>query len=51
MLDADTLSENMASKNGRTWHVARPLPGPFLSRLKDAWAVLTARAEAVRFRE
>lgn len=29
------------------WVEDRPLPGPFVSRLKDAWLVLTGRADAL----
>ena len=28
---------------------SRPLPGPFVLRLRDSWAVLMGRAEAVIF--
>jgi hypothetical protein len=31
------------------WIPARPLAGPFLWRLRDAWAVLRDRAVAVRW--
>lgn len=31
------------------WVIARPMPGPFLLRLKDAWLVAKGEADAVRF--
>lgn len=34
--------------NGR-WYVSRPLLPPFVVRLKDAWLVLTGKADAVTF--
>ena len=33
------------------WVIARPLLGSFISRLKDAWLVLTGKADAVKFHE
>jgi hypothetical protein len=30
----------------KKWVPARPLPEPFIYRLKDAWAVLIGRADA-----
>jgi hypothetical protein len=31
------------------WVVARPIPAPFIQRLKDAWLVLIGKADAVKF--
>ncbi len=31
------------------WVVSRPLPGPFVGRLKDGWLVVIGKADAVRF--
>jgi hypothetical protein len=31
------------------WTPSRPIPGPFIDRLFDAWAVLRGKAEAVKF--
>ena len=50
MLRADDLHKNQACINGK-WVVAKPLPEPFLWRLKDAWKVLKGEAEAVSFEE
>jgi hypothetical protein len=36
----------MAEINGR-WYKAKPWPGPFTWRLRDAWAVLCGKADAV----
>lgn len=33
------------------WYVAKPLQGPLLSRIKDAWAIITGKAVAVSFTE
>lgn len=33
----------------RGWIPAKPLAGPFINRLKDAWAVLLDKAVAVKF--
>jgi hypothetical protein len=31
------------------WVLARPIIGPFISRIKDAWQVLIGKADAVKF--
>jgi hypothetical protein len=31
------------------WVLARPVIGPFWSRVKDAWGVLTGRYDAIKF--
>lgn len=31
------------------WVISRPLSGPFITRLKDAWLVICGKADAVRF--
>lgn len=36
---------------GGRWVPARPLPGPFLWRLRAAWAVLRGRADAFTWPE
>jgi hypothetical protein len=36
--------------NGK-WLPARPLAGPFWARLKDAWRVLTGKADAFTWPE
>jgi len=48
MLDIFTIDDNRELYEGR-WIPSRPLPGPFIRRLLDAWAVLRGRAEAVRW--
>lgn len=40
-------NQYLSYKNG--WQPSRPLPGPFISRLRDAWLVLIGEAEAVEF--
>ncbi len=51
MLKADDIAREwpQGSSDGETWHLSQPVPGPLVNRLRDAWAVLTGRAEAVRF--
>lgn len=46
MLNAYTMNQNQEEREGK-WIPSRPLPGPFVSRLRDAWKVLWGRAEAV----
>jgi hypothetical protein len=36
---------------GRGWFLAKPVSGPFMWRLRDAWKVLTGKAEAVMFEQ
>ena len=48
MLDVCHLDDNRELYQDR-WIPSRPLPGPFLRRLMDAWAVLLGHAEAVRW--
>lgn len=31
------------------WVLSRPIPGPFICRLKDAWMVLIGEYDAVRW--
>lgn len=33
------------------WKLARPEPGVFIDRLKDAWQVLIGKADAIRWYE
>jgi hypothetical protein len=40
-----SMAENHAEVNGR-WVAARPLVGSLWSRLRDAWEVIRARADA-----
>jgi len=42
-------NENQSLSYKHGWVPAKPLPQPFIWRLKDAWAVLLGRAEAVCF--
>ncbi len=44
----DSYSEVQTEKEGK-WVISRPLPGPFIARLKDAWLVLIGKADAVTF--
>lgn len=39
------------TKIGRRWFVAKPVKGPFITRLKDVWGVLIGRYDAVKFAE
>ena len=48
MVDALTMDQAQQEHEGR-WIPSRPVPGPLWSRLRDAWAVLWGRAEAVRW--
>ena len=47
---ADNIKDSsvQACINGK-WVVARPISYFGLQRIKDAWAVLTGKADAVRF--
>jgi len=44
----DTANHTRKEIDGQ-WVPARPLPGPFWWTVKDAWAVLTGKADAVRW--
>lgn len=44
----DTYMRTTAEIDGH-WVIARPLRGPFISRLRDAWLVLIGKADAVTF--
>ncbi len=48
MLNADKLSECKKLIDNK-WVIARPLGGPFLWRLWDAWQVIRGKADAVFF--
>jgi|GEM_PF-5115485 len=48
MLKADDLQITMINIDGK-WVVAKPLPQPFIRRIRDAIAVLKGKAEAVCF--
>ena len=48
MMEADEIARSQAEIDGR-WVASRPLPASFWERLRDAWAVLLGRAEAVKF--
>jgi hypothetical protein len=48
MLRIDDLVNTRTCVNGK-WVIARPLPGPFISRLKDALQVILGKADAVKF--
>jgi hypothetical protein len=48
------IEDVLANQTGQNtpgfgWMPARPVSGPFLCRLSDAWAVITGKAEAVRW--
>jgi hypothetical protein len=45
-----TAPQSQKEINGR-WVPARPYPGPFVWRLRSAWAVLTGRADAFTWPE
>ena len=49
MLKAENIAYNQVNINGK-WVAAKPEPQPFVLRAKDAWAVLTGKAEAVSFK-
>lgn len=44
---SDVLEDwpNVTQHKGE-WVPARPIPGPFISRVRDAWGVLTGRSDA-----
>lgn len=44
----DSYKEAKTEIDGKWW-IARPLSGPFITRLKDVWLVLIGKADAVRF--
>jgi len=46
----DDLLDTQVEVCGR-WFTSRPLPGPLRWRIRDAWNVLTGRADAVEFVE
>lgn len=48
MLQADSLRHNTVYID-RKWVCAKPFRRPFWYRIKDAWAVLKGKAEAVSF--
>lgn len=45
----DMAVHNQEVRADKRWHPARPLPDPFITRVRDAWAVLVGRADAVRW--
>lgn len=51
MIHADAIlhGPTTESTTGKFWTAARPIPGPFIERIRDAWLVLTGRCEAVIF--
>ena len=53
MLLARDLAKNwpIAEIAPGIWTPSRPVPGPFIDRLLDAWAVLCGTADAVKFEE
>lgn len=51
MIYVEDLMSNFESVDGITWRPAKPEPGPFINRLRDAWYVLTGRYEAVHWRK
>lgn len=50
MIIADELKNDwpQAEISG-LWVLSKPVPAPFIVRLRDAWTVLCGRAEAVEF--
>jgi hypothetical protein len=48
MLKIDELINTKICINGK-WVIARPLPIPFLWRLKDSLQVILGKADAVKF--
>lgn len=40
---------NQKKEIGGKWYISRPLLGPFIARLKDAWLVIAGKADAVTF--
>lgn len=53
MIEAEHLREGwpLAETRPGKWVLSRPLDGPFINTLKDAWAVLRRRCVAVRFED
>ena len=51
MLLADAMSKCMCEIRPGIWVIAKPIPGPFKTRLHDAIQVLKGKAEAVKFIE
>ena len=47
LLDLFRLAKEAQCEINGKWVPARPLPGPFLWRLSDAWKVLKGEADAV----
>lgn len=45
-LNIDILAQSRTEIDGQ-WYIARPLPGPTISRWKDAWLVLKGKADAI----
>lgn len=47
-LRSHEVESNLALIDGK-WYPARPLAGPWIWRLRAAWAVLRGRADAFRW--
>jgi hypothetical protein len=47
MLNVVTMHQTQQDEPGTGWIPAEPYYGPFMWRLRDAWAVLCGRAHAV----
>ncbi|GAF83666.1 unnamed protein product [marine sediment metagenome] len=45
----ELLTSCMAGLPDGRWVIAKPVPGPFRWRLRDAWRVLWGKAEALYF--
>lgn len=41
----------MTQRNDGTWVDSRPISGPFIGRLRDAWMVLKGKAEALVYED
>lgn len=44
----DIVDGPVRSPDGKRWYLALPVAGPLMYRLRDAWAVIRGRAEAIR---
>lgn len=42
---------NMEQRKDGTWVDSRPIRGPFIGRIKEAWMVLVGKAEALVYED
>ena len=47
MIDLFRTANSCQTEINGKWYPARPIPGPFLWRLHDAWKVLKGEADAI----